>query len=332
MTQAEFNQMLSTAVAQGIVGGTYVSQYDGEEIDGALKRFSNKNLLDNAYWASRDAIINQRGKTEYTLTTSEQYVFDRWKAACSSGTIVVSLTEKGLSFPLRGIFSQTLDIINDIKGKTVTLSALYNEKLITSTFIWDHTAPYTVLCTDTGGVRLAYNGSKNYIQIYHYHSDTNYTLKAAKLELGDYQTLAHRDASDNWAQNDPPPNKALELAKCQRYQYVLRSTSDWSFVASGVGRVDGKRIYFVFNLPVEMRINPTIHYNNISKFWCYNGAGMNGTTGISIIPSANSSFPYMGNYRFIGLAMDFSSAVVISACPYLLSIQNGGEIIFDANL
>ena len=43
------------------------------------------------------------------------------------------------------------------------------------------------------------------------------TLLAAKLELGPVQTLAHQDASGNWVLNDPPPNKALELLKCQRY-------------------------------------------------------------------------------------------------------------------
>lgn len=40
---------------------------------------------------------------------------------------------------------------------------------------------------------------------------------AAKLELGPVQTLAHQDTDGNWVLNDPPPNKALELAKCQRY-------------------------------------------------------------------------------------------------------------------
>ena len=42
-------------------------------------------------------------------------------------------------------------------------------------------------------------------------------IKAAKLELGPVQTLAHKDENGNWILNDPPPSKALELAKCQRY-------------------------------------------------------------------------------------------------------------------
>lgn len=40
------------------------------------------------------------------------------------------------------------------------------------------------------------------------------TMKAAKLELGSEQTLAHKDSTGNWVLNDPPPNKELELLKC----------------------------------------------------------------------------------------------------------------------
>lgn len=48
------------------------------------------------------------------------------------------------------------------------------------------------------------------------------TFIAAKFELSDHQTLAHKEGG-NWILNDPPPNKALELAKCQRYYQVFSS-------------------------------------------------------------------------------------------------------------
>lgn len=50
-------------------------------------------------------------------------------------------------------------------------------------------------------------------------------VKAVKLELGSVQTLAHQDEDGNWVLNDPPPNKGLELLKCQRY-YQLFSSAD----------------------------------------------------------------------------------------------------------
>ena len=45
MTQAEFNQMLQTAIAQGAVGGYYTSKYSGEEID---QRLDGSSIYDYA--------------------------------------------------------------------------------------------------------------------------------------------------------------------------------------------------------------------------------------------------------------------------------------------
>ncbi len=83
MTQAEFNQMLSTAIAQGIAGGTYISRHDGEEIDGAVDLasvlsapeihrtiFRGKNLGGALNAAQRTAIQNG--------TFTGLYVGDYW--------------------------------------------------------------------------------------------------------------------------------------------------------------------------------------------------------------------------------------------------------------
>ena len=75
-------------------------------------------------------------------------------------------------------------------------------------------------------------------------------IKAAKLELGPVQTLAHKDG-DTWVLNDPPPNKALELAKCQRYQAGMlygniRMSGVWE---NGMD--------FIIPTPVTMRVPPT---------------------------------------------------------------------------
>ena len=57
------------------------------------------------------------------------------------------------------------------------------------------------------------------------HDNKQYTVAAAKLELGDAQTLAKQDENGNWVLNDPPPDFGQELAKCQRY-YQLFSSAD----------------------------------------------------------------------------------------------------------
>lgn len=38
MTQEEFNEMLSVAIANGIGGGAHISKYSGEEIDALLDK------------------------------------------------------------------------------------------------------------------------------------------------------------------------------------------------------------------------------------------------------------------------------------------------------
>ena len=59
-------------------------------------------------------------------------------------------------------------------------------------------------------------------------------INAVKLEPGPVQTLAHKEG-DTWVLNDPPPNKALELLKCQRYFQRLNIArpkqvgADWCF-------------------------------------------------------------------------------------------------------
>ena len=78
-------------------------------------------------------------------------------------------------------------------------------------------------------------------------------IVAAKLEPGHVQTLAHRDG-DVWVLNDQPPNKALELAKCQRYR--IRFTNNP--ILTGMTSLDGNSLFAAIHLPTAMRRVPTI--------------------------------------------------------------------------
>ena len=90
-------------------------------------------------------------------------------------------------------------------------------------------------------------------------------IAAWKLELGAQQTLAHQDINGNWVLNDPPPNKALELLKCQRYLAAYRSAEIYNAsVFFGTGILDGYDAegntsgqgYIV--MPCAMRATPAI--------------------------------------------------------------------------
>lgn len=84
---------------------------------------------------------------------------------------------------------------------------------------------------------------------------------AAELELGPVQTLVHKDASGNWVLNDPLPNKALELLKCQRYfekGVVTSAILPWP----GITFLGGKSFL------VEKRAIPVV------KIYCHDSSGI----------------------------------------------------------
>lgn len=150
------------------------------------------------------------------------YGIDRWKRAnpcvalpAENGLSVIQTTNSGFAVtqdfnPPLPAGTYTLSVlIPDLDG-TVRLNIRRNGNSIsygTADFI---SAGMGKLTVD------AYDGIDR-ITIFPRNTDETMTLLAAKLELGNAQTLAHQDEEGNWVLNDPPPDKALELAKCQRY-------------------------------------------------------------------------------------------------------------------
>jgi len=181
---------------------------------------SNPNLLDNSYWAVRDAIINQRGQTEYTGSV---VTIDRWYLWSEKGTATLTIDPNGginVRIP-PGEHATLFTRMSRAEFNTdsmYTLSALHSDGLLDT----DTKLPDNFF----GALRVQIIGELVQITILDHingspSEDYVVGFKAAKLELGPVQTLAHQDASGNWVLNDPPPNKALELAKCQRYYEVL---------------------------------------------------------------------------------------------------------------
>lgn len=213
---------------------TLCSQYSPSTGEFVSSQHSNPNLLDNAYWADRECIINQRGQDKYTDTG---YAIDRWKNFSANFKTqlfdsYIRLTAKNTN---NGKFIvQIMENPQFYAGKMVTLSVLVrrggnakvNIRITDSALNMSYLSAITtddnfVLVTVTGtlpdnlsngiGVILGIDNDR-LIDIDNAYVD----IKAAKLELGPVQTLAHKEG-DTWVLNDPPPNKALELAKCQRY-------------------------------------------------------------------------------------------------------------------
>ena len=184
-----------------------VGAYSKTETDSLLQKKANPNLLDNWYFANP---VNQRGKTEQY---GSGYFIDRWTA--SEGKYV--LTNNGLTLCVEGVNSwiaQLLDV--DVEGQIITVSALTADgKLYTSTGRPTKQAVVSVSIDGGGYVSCSYTTGFSMFQFTLARFDTTLpiTIRAAKLELGSKQTLAHQDANGNWVLNEIP-DYSEQLLRC----------------------------------------------------------------------------------------------------------------------
>lgn len=189
-----------------------VTDRNGETVVRAVR--SGENLLDNWYFADP---INQRGATE---KTDFGYFIDRWLVNTTTASLVNGLVIAPTSYSNNLLQYIEPEVWDALVGKTVTLSFLVSE----ISGVWNIASHNTVIGTvsEPSVASVTYTipdgiADSNKFVAFCGGAGTSVTLKAAKLELGTHQTLAHQDADGNWVLNDPPPNKQQELAKCQRY-------------------------------------------------------------------------------------------------------------------
>lgn len=225
---------------------------DSEEtIAEHYKQFCNRNLLDNWYFGNP---VNQRGATEYTINSFNQYHIDRWTAA---GNFKITLENDGLkitntSDSVYANIMQRLEFARfGEKERTVTLSLFTGDDLysVTGTVSFQDQNGSCSFATPFGAIRM-----------YTYNSLTEFTIdvapgketkiQAAKLELGSFQTLTHKEGS-KWGLNEIP-DYATELAKCQRYFYKTQGAFEYRGIAISRWYVSSGTI----ELPVPMRIKP----------------------------------------------------------------------------
>lgn len=180
----------------------------GAHIDATDVYNSNPNLLDNA-WFTDGAVVNQRGVTSGDYATGV-YRMDRWYTSYGANTTGRwELSNQGLTMDLvgysnsRGWFVQNLDNPSRLVGKTVTGSIMMSDGTIYSGTGVVSSSPTT----------LTYFCIYPDFQIYYStqygfnivcNKDYTITVKAVKLELGPYSTLA----------NDVPPDWDMTLEKC----------------------------------------------------------------------------------------------------------------------
>ena len=299
---------------------------DGSAV--AVPGWSNPNLLDN--WYFRDP-VNQRGQENYVDT---RYTVDRW---CHSRS-TISIEEDGIGILWDGTGANGLCYeyipINQIEpGQKYTFSALVKDLgliCVTASALSAPPPAYTTLAfSPNAEVRLELSeGSTNGNQwmqcSIRTYTTEKWVIKAVKLELGAQQTLAHQDAEGSWVLNDPPPNKALELAKCQRYQYIANAVGN-NIAHFGQGTTDSSNSCVVIAMPIpEMRAFPAI--SSVGNFELSSAEDDHlPVTGISVYISSQSGFIWL---------MVKASGTLTKGRLYRLCAKSDktARVILDANL
>lgn len=226
----------------------------------------NPNLLDNWFFGNP---VNQRGQMEYT---GNGYTIDRW----SSG-VALSLKNGFIRITSSGMYTQIFQTLeSDFAGKTFTFSLIvrgtpgaqcrtlaydYAKDVAygmgtTHEFVSDGFEMVTVSDTFPSNTP-----AKLTFILYPDNADTNLSVDilAAKLELGDTQTLAHQDSSGNWILNEIP-DFGEQLRRCQRYHLG-------DMQRDAPGRIsENNTAYCVVPIPVTMRQSSATPVQAISKY------------------------------------------------------------------
>ena len=244
-----------TAAAQDVIDAAQ---------DAQIEIISHRNLLDNWYFVgggSQNGVgvfpINQRGASQYP---NQGYCFDRWY---SSGLSTIYLNDSSVGMRGSGgtILSYTVEgpqkyagkkLLFSVNGYVDTPNSYYlayylDGSYFGSELLVNGITSLTVDLTNVSTIQTLQ------VLIVNFADNASCYLSSAKLEIGEYQTLAHPEDDGNggtkWVDNELP-DYGEELAKCQRYYVTFPLYS--VFTKSPDSTTD-----IVVCLPVPMASAPT---------------------------------------------------------------------------
>ena len=232
-----------------------VSTTDSTLISGAVKYRTNPNLLDNWYFGNP---VNQRGQTEYTA--GGVYTLDRWWAQYDTTLSIVDGGIKiGGKWDVQQYFETTLP------NATYTLSLLYKDRTGSDPLRLlignrtDGDLAQTESKDASGILSVTFSTAKSNKANFGFigSTDNSATIIAIKLELGDTQTLAHKE-NGVWVLNEIP-DFGEQLRRCQRLAVNCKC-----YTTVGQLNYDGDTYYISVQLPCVMRTEPVITLKEIS--------------------------------------------------------------------
>lgn len=299
--------------------------YNVSQITGAVR----PNLLDNWYFGNP---VNQRGQTEYKING---YTIDRWKTQNAS-TLVTLMDESvkveqtassqpRITQPIETVFpaGTTMTVSAIMKGDGINAPKIQVQNVFSSDtiFIGDANNDEWQMITATFVTEL--KGAPS-LGLYCSTNNTNppvFEVAAAKLELGEGQTLAHQDADGNWVLNGIP-NYAEELAKCQRYFVRIKNEgTETGFIGTGVATSTNGTVC-VLPLPVSMRAAPALSgWSGVT----FGNGGSSASTAATSVEEIAAAAPY--NTRPVIIR-----GTSTKGDAYVIFLTAGGYLDFSADL
>lgn len=236
---------------------------------------SNRNLLDNWYFGP--GVIRQAGNTAATSDSIGKLV-DRWgvrlftagsASVTDEGLHLVPGTYDGLPYCWIEQKSEAVAAKKLIPGQDMRLTVLLSDGnlisghgVVPADWLDGTVSPFPQrqinfqVDINTGNIQVLSFATFTWDTIGYLATRFSFrneiTVRAVKLETGTEQTLARRDASGGWVLNDPPPDPALELLKCQRYQLL------GNYTGLPLYRYASNQELVFFPTPVRIRSNPSL--------------------------------------------------------------------------
>lgn len=330
----------------------YTHQYSGEEIDAAVGRaltggaldtsvtnvsnqlgtFVRPNLLDNWYFGRP---VNQMGGTEWLSSSSSAIpCVDRWTwwGQYITGTRL-NLLDDGLQLAKptegqgQGLYQAIIQKVEKTRvpvGATVTLSALVKAEADASVVLAINDS-YNVLSVQanvweliTFTINVPSVEQTYSVSIQRNSGSIAFTVKAAKLELGPTQTLAHREG-DRWVINEVP-DYGEQLRRCQRYAIKIGKDTAGDSSLVGFALCTSSTLASAFiSLPVSMRTKPIVSFKNIYL-----------SLGNSVVAVTNIAV-YENTQNGIYCALSVSGGLTVGQ-TVAIRTSDGGYIMPSADL
>ena len=278
-TEDSTNPVQSGGVFDALAGKADLTLSNLSNYQKALAAIGGKprdNLLDNAYFKGGGSQqgggqfpINQRGLMQYSGIISG---IDRWNSGLRNGSSL-TLNQDGIDLTADSIEAYIEEVIENfdtLSGKTVTLSCMYSGALGNlKLYLYrnDYEIPINLTLEQSDGINVVSGTvtlgdlsgvTRFFVRLTSIGNGdgTPTRFYAAKLEIGDTQTLAYQDEDGNW-QLFETPDYAEELARCQRYLLVLPGFNTL-FSNIGVGSFFSEtEAEITIPTPTTMRIMPT---------------------------------------------------------------------------